>query len=150
VYGVVNLSSSDAAALKDFSRFISQVTTKGQVPGTQLGQLPPGYAPLPSALAGQAQASAAAIAAFVPLTTDTSGTGAAQDDYLAGAASNVDGAGTPSGIGASMSSAPVAATGRTPDVKSVPAAQMALTGSLATGLAGALFAPFFFRGRRLG
>jgi hypothetical protein len=150
VYGVVNLSSSDAAALNDFSRFISQVTTKGQVPGTQLGQLPPGYAPLPSALAGQAQASAAAIAAFVPLTTDTSGTGAAQDDYLAGAASNVDGAGTPSGIGASMSSAPVVATGRTPDVKSVPAAQMALTGSLATGLAGALFAPFFFRGRRLG
>ncbi|TXN31065.1 hypothetical protein [Lacisediminihabitans profunda] len=160
VYATVNLTGSDAAARTDFSRFIAQVTTKGQVPGTQLGELPPGYIPLTPALAGQAAAASAAVASFVtptvPASADSSSNGYAQDSFTAaGSGASAASGGLASGsqrpgIGASSSPAPTASNGRTPTATNVsPIAQMALSGSLATGLSGALFAPLLFRGRRL-
>jgi hypothetical protein len=158
VYAAVNLTGSDASALKDFSRFIAQVTSKGQVPGTEPGELPPGYIPLSPALAGQAQAASLAVASFVvPSVTAAPGvvdsTGYAQDNFIpdrAAASSAPAAKVTPQGIGASSSAVPVVSIGRTPKPEDVvPIAQMGLTGSLAAGLAGALFAPLLFRGRRL-
>ena len=161
VYAAVNLSGSDSDARKDFSRFIAQVTTKGQLSGTQLGELPPGYAPLSPELAGQAQAASVAVATYISPTKSSTNSpaaeasnGYAQDSYSPDGASASRSAtaasSTPQGIGASSSPAPTVTSGRTPTAKDVsPIAQMALTGSLATGLSGALFAPLLFRGRRL-
>ena len=153
VYATVNLTGSDASALNDFSRFIAQVTTKGQVPGSQLGELPPGYIPLTPALAGQAQAAALAVAAYVAPTAAPSTNGYPQDSFTPGASTalvsgNPTTAG-PQGIGASTSAAATVASGRTPAAQTLPIAQVALSGSLLTGLGGALLAPLLFRGRRI-
>ena len=161
VYAAVNLSGSDPDARKDFSRFIAQVTAKGQQSGTQLGELPPGYAPLSAELAGQAQAASIAVATYVSPTKSSTNSpaaeasnGYAQDSYTPdGAPTSRSASGasaTPQAIGASSSPAPTVTSGRTPAAKDLsPITQMALSGSLATGLAGALFAPLLFRGRRL-
>ncbi len=154
VYAAVNLSSSDKATRGDFSSMIAQVTTKGQKPGSQVGELPPGYVPLTQAMADQAQAAAAAIAAYVAPAANTGGSnGPAQDDYSGSFGSDggaTSGGAGGAGTGPSSTPAPSDAPGRTPGIQGgFSVGQVALGGSLATGLAGAIFSPLLFRGRRL-
>ena len=58
-YAAISPLSLDAKARSEYASFIEYAAGPGQVPGLELGQLPRGYAPLPSGL--QAQALAAAI-----------------------------------------------------------------------------------------
>jgi hypothetical protein len=69
VYAAVNPAMAGAAVRADYARFIISAVTSGQTPGTGDGQLPAGYAPLPSAWKQQALASAKVIKAGLPTTT---------------------------------------------------------------------------------
>lgn len=156
VYATVNLTASTSDSRTDFANFINEVTTKGQTPGVQVGELPPGYVPLTPALAGQAAAAATAITSFVPPTPTTQTTPASTYTTspvpLYNTSSNI-----PSGAGAvsdSPSVSPVVVSnlaitgsGKTP-ASPAPGAQSALGISLGTGLLGSLCAPLFFRRRR--
>jgi hypothetical protein len=63
VYAAVNRAMTDAGARADYANFITYAATVGQDPGTGLGQLPAGYAPIPAGWQQQAIDAAAAIAA---------------------------------------------------------------------------------------
>ncbi len=150
VYATVNLTASDPQSRTDFSNFINEVTTKGQTPGVQVGQLPPGYVPLTSTLAGQAASAATAIASFVPSAgssdSGSGGTTSFGSTGGGGGSSAIANTGT-AGAGI-ISSTDAAAHGTTP-ASPAPGGQSALLVCVGSGLAGALFAPLLFRRRRL-
>ena len=54
VYAAVNPSLLDAGLRQIYSNFIRFAASQGQTPGTDLGQLPPGYAPLSEGNVAQA------------------------------------------------------------------------------------------------
>lgn len=60
-YAAVAPLSLDAAARTQYAAFVDYAAGPGQVPGHELGQLPPGYAPLSAAQRTQATAAAVAI-----------------------------------------------------------------------------------------
>jgi hypothetical protein len=147
VYATVNLTASDAAARTDFANFLNEVTTKGQTPGVQVGQLPPGYVPLTPTLAGQAAAAATAIQAFVP----GQGTSPDGSNTLATTGSSgADGTGAAAGAAGSGAITTTDATSGTKTPASpAPGGQSGLLITLITGVAGSLFAPALFRRRRI-
>ncbi|WP_157802733.1 hypothetical protein [Compostimonas suwonensis] len=61
VYAVANPRSKDSEARADYAAFIRYAATAGQQPGTDFGQLPMGYAPIPKGWETQALAAADAI-----------------------------------------------------------------------------------------
>jgi len=61
VYAALNPLQSDVAARKAYANMINYVVTHGQTPGSEPGELPPGYAPLSSEFVKLAQAAAAKI-----------------------------------------------------------------------------------------
>jgi len=75
IYAALNPLQTDQAARVAYANMIRFAVQKGQVAGTNLGQLPPGYAPLSAQFKTQAIAAASAIADGVsPIKTpDTSG-----------------------------------------------------------------------------
>lgn len=66
VYAAVRPSTITAAARKDYAALLDYAAGAGQTTGTGPGELPPGYAPLTSALRTQARTAAAAIAGWKP------------------------------------------------------------------------------------
>ncbi|WP_182377529.1 hypothetical protein [Nocardioides sp. WS12] len=66
------LPLSDRKVYADALEFI---TTKGQVPGFEAGELPPGYAPLPNTLRDQARAGIAELRKAVPVVVAPPGPG---------------------------------------------------------------------------
>ncbi|MFC5929601.1 hypothetical protein D6T64_17370 [Cryobacterium melibiosiphilum] len=165
-YLAVNLTASDVDGRGDYAGMIDQVTTAGQVVGTQRGELPLGYAPLSDELVSQAKAAAAAIRAFINPVVDsptaipspdfsvttTTSTGPAQDDYFAGevADASVVPVADAAGAGLDTTALPATVTDRTPElVNAAGVGKTALALSLGLGLSGAVFAPTLLRGRRL-
>ncbi|WP_147305408.1 hypothetical protein [Subtercola boreus] len=61
VYAAVNRTMSDPALRADYAAFIRYAATDGQTPGDTLGQLPKGYAPIPSGWQAQALVAADTI-----------------------------------------------------------------------------------------
>ncbi|MFB2556204.1 hypothetical protein [Herbiconiux liangxiaofengii] len=118
VYAAVNPSMSDAAVRADYANFINYAATAGQEPGTALGMLPEGYAPIPAGWQEQALAAAARIAA-----------GPAKPSA----------APTPKPTAPAAATAPVApaaAPAAAPAPAPAPAADPAATGTVATALVG--------------
>lgn len=62
VYAAANASTDDASSRATYAAFITYAATAGQEPGTDDGQLPAGYAPLPATWVAEATKAAAAIA----------------------------------------------------------------------------------------
>jgi len=80
VYAAVNVTSLDAADRTGYADAFSYITSVGQNPGFDPGDLPPGYAPLTPnlrdlAAAGIAQIRAGAVPSNSPTTTPPGGTG---------------------------------------------------------------------------
>jgi len=65
-YAAVTPRSLSTAARGDYANFITYASGPGQVSGLKFGQLPPGYAPLPSDLRAQAAAAATAVRTGAP------------------------------------------------------------------------------------
>jgi hypothetical protein len=83
VYAALNPLQTDAALRAKYANLITYAAARGQVPGTALGQLPAGYAPMPQAWVDQALVAATAIkngispivkATSTPTPTPTSAT----------------------------------------------------------------------------
>lgn len=153
VYATVNLTSTDGAARRDYAAFIREVTTRGQQPGSGVGDLPVGYLPLTSELAGRAGVAATAIESFVtptPTPTPTPSNGIAQDDYYPDPVDDgADGSEDGDGVAPDISSLGPEDESRTPAASITPIGQGGLVVALGVGLSGALFAPLLFRGRGL-
>jgi hypothetical protein len=77
VYAATNPAQSDSATRAGFAAFIRYAATTGQMPGTGVGQLPAGYAPLPTGWVTQATTAADSIAAGVAPSTPVTDTGPA-------------------------------------------------------------------------
>lgn len=75
VYAATNPAETDTAKRKSYAAFIRYAATTGQVPGTAVGELPAGYAPIPSGWTAQAKAAADVIEAGVSVTAETGSTG---------------------------------------------------------------------------
>lgn len=144
VYATVNLTATDSAARKAYAGFIREVTSRGQQPGTSIGDLPAGYLPLTADLATQAAAAATAIEASI---TPTPTNGIAQDDYYPDPFDGLEtGSGSDSGD-PEVTDLGDAQAGRTPVSDITPIGRGGLVLALGIGLGGALFAPLLFRGR---
>lgn len=61
VYAAVNPAMTDTSKRSAYAAFIEYAAGRGQEPGTELGQLPEGYAPMPEGWRTQAQAAATVI-----------------------------------------------------------------------------------------
>jgi hypothetical protein len=152
VYAAVNPAMDGAELRADYAAFITYAVNGGQTPGTNDGQLPDGYAPLPAAWKTQAIAAAKAIKngawpttpspspspSGVPTNRSTTTT---TTQPTAGQPTNPAPSGAPSG----------ALNGKaTPDDPKVGAFTAVVPGTAALGLAAALSVPLIsrFRGRR--
>jgi len=72
VYAATNAAGGDATSRAGYAAFITYAATQGQTPGTDDGELPDGYAPLPASWVQAARAAADTIAAGpVPVATPT-------------------------------------------------------------------------------
>lgn len=65
-YAVTAPLALDEAARKEYAAFVEYASTKGQVSGLRLGDLPPGYAPLPAVMVTQSANAAKAIRDLEP------------------------------------------------------------------------------------
>jgi len=158
-YADVNLTLSTAANRKSIASLISQITTTGQVPGTEPGELPAGYLPITSAMAAQAAESVTAIRAFTPANAvdSTSNSSTPETgDYPGGNISGFDDSGAIAGGAAaaaaaadpSITAAPIAdGKARTSSPSDNVIVRSGLALSLGVGSAGVLFAPILFKRR---
>jgi hypothetical protein len=165
VYAATNPEGGDADSREAYAAFIRYAAGAGQTPGTDLGQLPPGYAPLPQSWRAQALAVANEIAAgqgptpsqspvpspsllpgtppagVLPVTADLP---AIQPDP---SQAPVPSSPTPT----PTSQPPGAVVGAaTPEDPSIGALAAAVPMSVATGLLAAAATPLFTRLRRIG
>jgi len=150
VYAAVNPAMTGTQLRADYAAFISYAAGDGQTPGTDDGELPDGYAPLPAAWKTQAVTAAAAIKAGVTATatptptptansTATAGTGGTVSTTPTSSPTDPSAAGTPAGTLAG------AATAADPGLGGMSAV---IPASAAVGLVAALGVPLLSRFRR--
>ena len=89
-YAAATPNSLDAASRKDYAAFVNYAAGAGQTPGIQFGQLPPGYAPLPTDLRAQAVAASSLILNGVPTTAPAAAAGTAASPNPASPAATPD------------------------------------------------------------
>ncbi|HEX4866597.1 MAG TPA: hypothetical protein VFV32_03125 [Acidimicrobiales bacterium] len=70
-YGAIAPLAQDAAARAEYAAFVDYAAGAGQVPGRELGNLPPGYAPLAPPLRAQATLAAETIRTLQPPAAST-------------------------------------------------------------------------------
>lgn len=162
VYAATNASAGDAATRAAYAAFISYAAGSGQTPGTDDGQLPDGYAPMPSTWQAVAKAAAATIAAgptpaptdsaapdtSAPTTLDVSraATASVSSQVLAGGAGPASAA-IPAPAPSGAAAGPVVGPA-TPDDPSVGPLAGAVPGSAIGGLLAAACVPLISRRRR--
>ncbi len=150
-YAGVNLTTSTTEQRTTIAAMIKQVTTTGQVEGSEIGQLPAGYLPLTDALRAQATTAASAVAAYVPPTRSVSSNSSSSTSATQGSGS---GGGEDSTDLQTLSNDPTVTSGvdqqsdaLTPTSNVEPVVRSGLALALGVGLAGVLIAPILFRGR---
>ncbi|GAB2815643.1 hypothetical protein GCM10027022_02110 [Alpinimonas psychrophila] len=153
VYAALNPLQTDAQLRAKYSGFIRYAVQSGQTSGTSIGQLPPGYAPIPQSWADQALASATAIEQGIsPLSLVTPSTTAGGQSSQTAARRAVP---LPSDVAATdpnpqASGAPAGAlVGKpTPDDPVLGPVSAAIPAGLLSGLSAAAAFPLFSRFRR--
>ena len=73
-YAATTPRTLDKAAQIEYSAFLEYAVGPGQVPGLKLGELPPGYVPLPEELRAQTRSASIAIASGLPAPSPPSTT----------------------------------------------------------------------------
>jgi hypothetical protein len=107
-YGAIKPLALDKTARDQYAAFVGYAATGGQSPGQDVGQLPPGYSPLPAALKTQAQNAAKAVRELTAGTLGDDATAAhASGDQPASAPTSSAGAGG-AGRGSSALAVPTA------------------------------------------
>ncbi|MEJ1230992.1 MAG: hypothetical protein WDM88_10795 [Galbitalea sp.] len=158
LYAAVNINADglDSSNKPQYAHLLDYIATDGQVPGTQRGDLPAGYAPLTAAQAKQTEEVVGILDGTVdpegPASTDTTDDSSAADNE---SSSSGDGAGTAGDLSANDGTGPQVETAalNAVDVGDVPSGTavggLALGGSLGFGLAGFIASPFLLRRRVL-
>lgn len=157
VYAAASPRLPDSTLRKAYADFIRYAAGLGQRRGSDVGQLPDGYAPLPQAWVDQAQVAAQAIedgATALPAPVATPPTSPAA--VAVRAATTVSAADVPASQPAASAPAPSAtgaasaalAGAKTPDDPASSALAAAVPGSLLAGTGGALAVPLISRLRR--
>jgi hypothetical protein len=158
VYAALNPKQTDVDLRAAYANLIRFAASDGQTPGTDLGQLPPGYAPLPQPWVDQALAAADAIErGSLPTTTPTQGGGGSSTASGTGnrSAPQPSAAQQPASSGTTLTDP--AATGdaageligtATPDDPELGVSPLAVPAGLAAGLGAALAVPLMGRIRR--
>lgn len=154
VYAALNPGQTDAAQRAIYAGLVRYAVGAGQEPGTDVGQLPPGYAPLPQGWVDQALIAASAIEqGIVPAAQPTattapgqpvvgsSGLGTTATVSQPGVAAAAD----PTATGTPAGSLMGAATPADPDL---PLGSAAIPAGLLSGLAAAAAVPMMSRSRR--
>ncbi len=166
VYAALNPLQTDAAMRASYADLITFAATSGQTPGTNDGQLPLGYAPIPAAWKTQALAAAAAIksgtsmTASITPTPSAPSTGAASTSEPVATSAGSQGAApaTPETAAPAQSGTNPAATGaagpsltagKTGDDPSVGPMAAVVPVSAAAALVAALAIPPLTRRKRL-
>jgi hypothetical protein len=162
VYAALNPLQTDATQRAKFANLIRYAATDGQKPGTELGQLPAGYASMPQSWVDQALVAATAIEKGIspntkPTPTPTA-TNAAAGTPVRASTSAVSGAAAVAAVAESVAAATdPTATGtaagallgaKTPDDPSVGPVALAVPAGLFSGLAAAGAIPMISRIRR--
>ncbi|MBG6108280.1 hypothetical protein [Frigoribacterium sp. CG_9.8] len=98
IYAAVSPAMGDATLRTSYADFIRYAASVGQVPGAEIGQLPDGYAPLPTGWREQALAAAEKIQAGVPVISD----GVKSPEPLAGSAATSAGVTSSAGSGSTV------------------------------------------------
>ncbi|PZQ90775.1 MAG: hypothetical protein DI534_06170 [Leifsonia xyli] len=141
VYAAANPAESDAALRTGYAAFIRYaVSTAGQTLGTEVGQLPEGYAPIPAAWATAANAAAATIAAGGTGTTNPPASQPSSSNSGSGGFSN---SGTPEASGEAPQPDPSGSASPLLSSSVTPADPQSATGgvviaSLLAGIVGAI------------
>jgi len=154
VYAAVNPAMGDKALRADYADFISYAAGRGQTPGTEDGQLPDGYAPIPKSWVTQAVAAAAAIKGGgfpspspSPSASSSPTAGASSASQPTSGSTPGTSASTPSPH-ASGSAAPPLSSGSTPTDPSLGLAANVVPIGAAAGVAAAIGVPLVSRRRR--
>ncbi|MDP1818344.1 MAG: hypothetical protein Q8K58_00435 [Acidimicrobiales bacterium] len=79
-YAAIAPLTQDAAARTDYAAFLDHAAGPGQVAGRELGQLPPGYTPLPAVLRAQAAAAARQVRELTATPPPADGPGGTAPD----------------------------------------------------------------------
>lgn len=153
IYAANNPAKTTAAVRTSYAAFIRYaVSTNGQTPGADEGQLPAGYAPLPSSWVAQATAAAERLETYAPATTTAPPTtpaaaapGRPAAATAAAAPVAAPAAAAPTATGAASGALAGATTPGDPDVGALAAAVPA---TVLGGAAGALVVPLITRFRR--
>ncbi len=87
-YAQIRPLDLDATAREQYAAFLDYAAGDGQVPGLQIGQLPPGYAPLPDALTAVTAAAATTVRTLTAPPADPAGTETSSGTFPAGGSSN--------------------------------------------------------------
>ncbi|ANP73334.1 hypothetical protein [Cryobacterium arcticum] len=171
VYAALNPLQTDAKQRAKFANLIRYAATDGQKPGTELGQLPAGYASMPTSWSAQALVAATAIEQGIspqakPAATPTPTAAAAKPaaaSVAAPAAATVPASGSAAvaaaaaTVAAATAATDPTATGtvagpligaKTPDDPEVGPVGMAVPVGLLSGLAAAAAVPMISRLRR--
>ncbi len=141
VYAAVRPADIAAAARKDYATLITYAAGAGQTSGTNPGELPVGYAPLPANLRTEADSAATALLNWKPSASDPSGvtTTGSGSTSTSGTGTSGTGAsdGTPQGLGTSAS--PSTAVSPAPSYDGGKAIQTTAMGTTPADPSGALF-----------
>jgi len=161
VYAALNPLQTDAPLRAKYANLIAYAASKGQAPGTALGQLPAGYAPMPQSWRDQALLAATAIRDGVSpigqlVTPDTVYVNAPAPTYTNSGSASATAATSATASGDAAASDPTA-TGAvagplvgkpTPDDPSIGPVSAALPAGLLAGLLSAGAVPMISRIRR--
>jgi hypothetical protein len=146
VYAAMNPLQTDASLRATYATFIRYAVQNGQTPGTELGQLPEGYAPLPASWVSQAMSSASAIQAGVKPTKPVDLGGLPPGNYVSRSGASTEAAVptvTPSGAPAGALSSTA-----TPDDPKVGPVVSAIPIGLSAMLLAAAGVPLYSRWKR--
>jgi hypothetical protein len=151
IYAAVNITSTtlDQSTRNQYATLIDYAIGAGQIPGTGLGQLPAGYAPLDSDQVTQAQQLSDILTGKLDPNSDsgsdsTSGYTPSTENVPVSAG----GTATVADTSESAQTAAFTAALKQP-ASSTPVGGAVLTGSLLTGLASAIVAPLLMRRKKV-
>lgn len=149
IYAALNPQQSDAALRSVYAAFIRYAAKEGQTPGTDIGELPAGYAPLPESWVNQSLQAASAIQSGVQPAKPVDLGSIPQGTYSSANSSISAPAVTPpqTTVAPSGTAAGALTSGETPEDPIVGPLAVAVPAGVLSGIAAAAAIPFISRRR---
>ncbi|MFE2430952.1 hypothetical protein ACFXJ5_29950 [Streptomyces sp. NPDC059373] len=141
VYAAVRPAKIKAAARKDYATLITYAAGAGQTSGSDPGELPVGYAPLPAKLRAEADSAATTLVNWKPSASDPSAGTTTGSGSTSTSGTGTDGAGTSDGTpqGLGSSAGPSTAISPAPSYDGGKAIETTAMGTTPADPSGALF-----------